>query len=298
MEIRQLQYFVMIAEEKSFLQASKRVFISQQALSKTIQNLEHELGVPLFERSNAGVELTPFGTALLHQATRILALVDATLTDLGEMTGGNKQGIRFGVTNGIMDIVTIDALFNFQACHPEWNLTFTEGDDRKIEHEVYRERLDMGLISGVGDETIMHYHLVSKDPTFIGIHEGHPLASRETLTLTDLKGESFIIGSDDYFPHNMLVRACEEVGFLPKIGYVTTNANLIARLLTMDKAVFTCPQSFLGHIHADGVRFIPLADDPYIFRMYLIRKKGLALSRPSAAFWEFMRDTLIAPKSA
>jgi DNA-binding transcriptional LysR family regulator len=295
MEICQLQYFVMVAEEKSFVNASKRAYVSQQAISRAIQNLENELGVKLFERLSTGVELTEYGVILRNQSTHILALIDAMLSGISDVSRDRRQVINFGMTNSLLDMLSMEKVFEFQEAHPQWKLSFIEGSDTKIESEVTREHLDLGLLSGVGDESKMNHRLICKTPTYIVMHTDHPLSSRETLSLAELGSESFLAGTDDYYSQKTFINACESAGFVPRITYATTNTKTIRQLLALNKGVSCCPKGAIDFFREADLKIVPLVDDPYIFRVYLVNKKGRDVSVPASDFRDYLQNTLIQP---
>ena len=295
MEIHQLQYFVMIAEEGSFLRASKRAFISQQALSRSINNLENELGVQLFNRGNAGVDLTDYGVILLNRATHFLALIDATFEEINEVTKDKRQKIRVGMTSGLIDTIDLKSFFSFQDANPQWTLSFCETSDKDIENGVLKEQLDLGLVSGIGDETLMNYRLVLKTPTCIALHASHWLADREALSLRELNSEVFLAGPPNFFNQKTFIEACKNVMFVPKTSHFTSNVKTVKMLLLLNRGVFACPITMIPQFQNEEVRCIPLIDDPYIYRVYLINKKGRELPKPVTEFRDFVQNTLILP---
>jgi DNA-binding transcriptional LysR family regulator len=288
MEIRQLYYFILIAEEKSFGRASKRAFVSQQALSKAIQNLEIELGVPLFERTKSGVELTPYGKVMLDKSIRITSIVDDTFQELSVIQKSAKKIIRLGIAFRVFEHIPADDMFKFQSENPEIEIDITEASDKTIENKIFREKFDIGCLSSAGDAVSFNHYLVKKSPTFVVMHKDYPLADRERLTIKDLKYENFLGPNDDYNAHNRLIDICREAGFVPNIKHLTSNILWIRQLLLLNKGIFLCgghPDALLNH---DEIIFRPLEDDPHIYAAYIITKKNRVLSKHAVRFLDYL----------
>jgi DNA-binding transcriptional LysR family regulator len=288
MEIRQLYYFILIAEEKNFGRASKKAFVSQQALSKAIQNLEMELGVPLFERTKSGVELTPYGKVILDKSIRITSIVDDTFQELNVLQRSAKKAIHLGLPFRIFECIQANAMFRFQSENPEIEIDITEASDKTIEGKVFREKFDIGCISSAGNAVPFNYYLIKKSPTFVAMHRECSLASSERLTVNDLKYENFLSPNDDYNAYNRLIDICREAGFVPNIKHLTSNILWIRQLLLLNKGIFLCgghPDELLNH---EEIIFRPIENDPHIFAAYIITKKNRVLSKHATQFLDYL----------
>jgi DNA-binding transcriptional LysR family regulator len=295
MEIRQLRYFLLVAEEKSLLSASKRAYISHQALSKIIQGLEQEVGVMLFLRSRSGVELTPAGHKLLTGASEIVAQADKLTAEFERASSSAKSHLRLGVTYGLMELFSLNLVSEFECAHPEWRLVFTEGTDKIIEQGVNDETLDVGCISGLCNNNTLEHQLIAQSKTLLAMHCDNPLAKKRTVLLSDLADQAFLTASSDYNSHEVFVNACKTVGFEPDIVYQTTSQKIIVQLLEMNKGVFACAQNTLSYFTRPSIVVRPIEDDPYIFRLYLIKKRGLKSQQSVEVFREFFVRLLDNP---
>ena len=165
MELRQLQYFLMVAQEQSFAKAAKKTYVSQQALSKSVLSLEQELGVPLFERLPHGVELTEYGQTLLKKAYRITNSVNEAVSEIHNMKDNVGRTIQLAITTGVEDTFQVKDLLRFQVFGPEHgaearlcSYIVIGGGDAGVAHQI--------LTCGADDDT---FDLVAVDLLQLGL---------------------------------------------------------------------------------------------------------------------------------
>src|SRR5690606_37095049 len=132
MELRQLEYFVAVAEERNFTRAAERVHISQSGVSAQIRQLERELGAELFERHTRAVTLTPAGEAALGPARAALAAAAAVGQAVGEVTGLIRGRLTVGMVVGCTVTPLFDALAAFHRAHPGVEISLQEGNSDQL----------------------------------------------------------------------------------------------------------------------------------------------------------------------
>lgn len=187
MELRQLEYFVAVAEEQNFTRAAERVHISQSGVSAQIRQLERELGAELFDRSGRRATLTAAGDAALEHARAALASVDALRQAVQEV----NELLRGHLTVGMVTACTITALFDALAdlhrAHPGIRITLLEDSSDVLIERVRSGAIDLALVGyggepGAGVETlpIVAERLVACAPL------DHPLAGRARVRLADV----------------------------------------------------------------------------------------------------------------
>lgn len=192
--VRDLRYFLTVAEELHFTRAAGRLYVSQPALSKQIRALERQLGVELFRRGPRGVTLTEAGTALLPHARRVVeawregaAAVEAARTSargtlvVGMSTSPGRGGLLPAIRS------------RFTAAHPETVLRL---------RQVSWEDPTAGLADGDADVAFVwlplpdagryEWTVVAREPRLVALPRTHPLASRQEIDFTDLLDEPFL----------------------------------------------------------------------------------------------------------
>src|SRR6478752_7584098 len=146
MQLRQLEYFVVLARTRHFTRAAESVHVAQPSLSKQIRVLERELGTRLFHRARGNVTLTPAGETLLPLATRILADVDDARVQVQEIVGLTRGRLRLGATPSLSTMLLPDALRRFSAAHPGIDILVEERGGRDLVRRLAQGELDLALI--------------------------------------------------------------------------------------------------------------------------------------------------------
>jgi DNA-binding transcriptional LysR family regulator len=176
MELRQLEYFVAVAEEASFTRAADRVHISQPGVSSQVRQLERELGAPLFDRTGRAPGLTTAGQAALGPARAALASVDAVRTAVDEVNGLVRGQLTVGMVTACTVTPLFEALAAFHRAHPGIGINLLEDNSDRLVEQVRAGTTDLALIGAAGDPpdglgsfTVIRERLVAAVP------DGHPL---------------------------------------------------------------------------------------------------------------------------
>jgi DNA-binding transcriptional LysR family regulator len=218
MELRQLEYFVTVAETGGFTSAAARVHITQSGVSAQIRQLERELGAPLLDRSGRTVTLTSAGAAALPHARAALAAATAVRDAIDEVTGLVRGHLVIGMIAGCRITPFFDALADFHVAHPGIELTVVEDASDRLTSDVRTGGLDGALIgaaAGPPDElaalTIVSERLVAL------VEDGHPLARRRRLVLADLVAHPLVCMPVGTGIRAVLDDACARHGVTPRI---------------------------------------------------------------------------------
>src|SRR4029453_14210216 len=193
MELRQLSYFVAVADEGHFTRAAARVSVAQPAVSAQIRRLESELGEVLFHRDRRGVRLTAAGEALLPHARAALVAAQRGRDTIASMRGLLRGALWVGVVRPV-DHRLVEALGDFHRTHPTTAITFPEPHNEPAVESLSNGDLDAPLI-GLHGQPLMpaiRARIVAVEPLVLGVHQGHVLAGRATITLDDLRDQPII----------------------------------------------------------------------------------------------------------
>ncbi|MCW3002148.1 MAG: HTH-type transcriptional regulator gltC [Conexibacter sp.] len=187
MELRQLQYFVAVAEEANFTRAAERVHISQSGVSAQIRQLERELGATLIDRSGRAATLTTAGVAVLEHARAALASAGAIRQAVDEVNGLVRGRLVIGMVTACTVVPLFDALAAFHRGHPGVEISLTEDNSDQLVERVRTGAIDLALIgaagappAGLGALPIISEGLIA------GVAPGHPMAGRKRAKLADL----------------------------------------------------------------------------------------------------------------
>ncbi|GGS66174.1 LysR family transcriptional regulator [Nonomuraea spiralis] len=260
MELRQLEYFVAVAEERSFTRAAERVHISQSGVSAQIRRLERELGAELFDRSARVATLTVAGKAALEHARAALAAAGAVGQAVGEVTDLIRGTLTVGMVLGCTITPLFDALAAFHEAHPGVELALLEDNSDRLVEGVRSGALDLALIGtanavpeGLEALTIISERLVAAVPP------GHPLAARRRVTLPDLADHPIVCMPQGTGLRAVFDEACAARGLRPVIALQAGAADTIADLAVRGLGVAMLSESMAAR-YRDRLTALPVED--------------------------------------
>ena len=262
MELRQIGFFVAVAEDRHFGRAAERMYIAQPALSQHIRRLERELGVQLFDRSARHVRLTPAGEAFLHVARRMLRQVDegteaARRAEAGE-TGSLAVGVNMSVAAPVLSVL----LRHWNRLRPAVRPRLTSGSARELVDLVRRRELDLALVDGPVADGGLDSAVVVDDRLVVVLPVDHPLAREERLSLWSLRAERFVAVArrSSVSLHDRLIELCAAAGFSPEIALEVDDPDLLPVAVTAGLGVGLAASICMAGRATPGLVWRPLAD--------------------------------------
>ncbi|MEW1912476.1 LysR family transcriptional regulator [Kitasatospora sp. NPDC085895] len=260
MELRQLEYFVAVAEERSFTRAAERVQISQSGVSAQIRQLERALGAELFDRSARAATLTVAGKAALDHARATLASAAAVRQAVGEVTGLIRGRLTVGMVVGCTVTPLFDALAAFHRAHPGVEITLQEDNSERLAGAVRSGTVDLALVgtATAAPEGLEALTIVS-EPLVAAVPAGHPLAGRGRLALADLAEHAVICMPRGTGIRTVLDGACAAAGVRPAIALEAGAADAVADLAARGLGVAVLSVS-MAAAHADRLTALAIED--------------------------------------
>ncbi|MBL8629815.1 MAG: LysR family transcriptional regulator [Rhodospirillaceae bacterium] len=188
MELRQLQHFLAVVEEGNFHRAADKVHLTQQAVSKSIAQLETNLGVRLLDRDRQSVDLSPFGELLLPHARTIDAEVRRFQDNLSTMLGTKTGMVRVGATPTMLNQLLPNALSKLHASRPQIRIHVESGDFDRLAGALLRGELDMVLSTEPSDavDELIAIERLCEDHNVVVARPSHPLAKARNVKAKDL----------------------------------------------------------------------------------------------------------------
>jgi DNA-binding transcriptional LysR family regulator len=259
MELRQLEYFVAVAEEANFTRAARRISVAQPAISAQIQRLERELGQLLLDRSRRVVRLTAAGEAALPFAKAALAAVANVQRTVEEVTDVVRGTVTIG-TVGTHNVDIPGLLADFHADHPAVEITLTTANSDALIDDVRTGHLDAAIVSVGPDETPegLSIEVVTDQAIDAVVCHADTLASRSTIPLTELRERSLIALPVGTGIRHQFDEACAAAGFSPRVAFEASTPEALADLAEHGLGVAIVPRSVSHSRNA----LIPLAITP------------------------------------
>src|SRR5579862_2383821 len=220
MELRQLRYFVAVAEELHFRRAAERLHISQPPLSHQIHQLETEMGCLLLARTRRRVELTPAGAAFLRDARAILAELDTAVATARSIATGQSGRLRINFVGSALLSLVPGTVQRFREDRPGVEVELRERATVDQVRAVLDGVVDLGLVRPpIEDHAALRVQAVLREPSVAAVPAGHPLAGRDSLRLADVAPEPLVLFPRDQAPglHDLIISALAGTGAAPRV---------------------------------------------------------------------------------
>jgi DNA-binding transcriptional LysR family regulator len=273
MDLRQLEYFVAVAEEANFTRAADRVHITQSGVSAQIRQFERELGADLFDRSGRMVRLTAAGAAALPHARAALAAADSVRHAIDDMNGLVRGRLRLGMITGCTVTPLFDALAAFHRRHPRIEIALTEDNSDVLIERVRAGTADIALVAAAGDapEGLESLTIVSEG-LVAAVTPEHRLAEQEAVTLRRLTAYPLICLPVGTGIRRVLDLACTAAGVRPNIALQATAPGAVADLAARGLGVAILSASMAADY--DGLRAVPIEEIEIPALLALVWRKG------------------------
>ncbi|MCP3733481.1 LysR substrate-binding domain-containing protein [Sphingomonas sp. RP10(2022)] len=259
MELRQLRYFVALAETGNFHRAAERLHISQPPLTVAIRKLEAELGTPLFERGARGVTLTAAAEAALPIARATLAGGEQFCAAVREGAKGERGRLRIGFVGSATFELLPRLIPAFRTAYPLVELVLEEASSVEIARSLEAHDLDVGLVRLPLLETAtVDTRVIDRDELHLAVSTASPLGGLGRIELAAVAGEPFVLQSRISVLHAIALMACHAAGFTPRIAQEATQLSAVLSLVRSGLGVALVPSRATAAM-PQGVRLIPLA---------------------------------------
>ena len=202
MDIRHLQYFLKVAQLKSFTKAAQALYVTQPTISKMVKSIEEELGVVLFNRFGKQVELTDAGQIIFIQAQDIVHSFQHLSSELDNLMNLKKGHIRIGLPPMIGSSFFPKVLGKFREQYPDVTIQLVEDGAKKVEIDVENGVLDIGVVLFPTNGEMFDSFSLVKEKLMLLVHPSHWLADREVVSLSELAHEPFVFFREDFALHD------------------------------------------------------------------------------------------------
>lgn len=277
MDLRQLKYFVTVAEELSFVRAAQRLHMSQPPLSQQIKALEEDLGVELLFRTRREVKLTDAGRVFLAESRELLEKAQAVAHRTRQAAGGEHATLRVGMATSALFHVLPHLLDRMRAQLPSVSLTVTDMNSDEQVRSLAVDRIDLGFIHARPDTRGLARCNVVTDSFAVALPATHALAGKAELSLRDLQDDAMVAFSRDHAPalFDALIASCQQENFSPRIAHVARHPASLLQMVQLGLGVSIVPRAY-GHAAMPGVVFRSLPAMAARLRIDAIWREGNA----------------------
>jgi DNA-binding transcriptional LysR family regulator len=260
MELRQLEYFVAVADEANFTRAAERVHISQSGVSAQIRRLEDDLGATLIDRSGRVATVTAAGAAALRHARAVLSSADAMRKAVDDVTGLIRGRLVVGMVIGCRVVPLFDALAAFHRGHPGVEIALVEDNSDRLVELVRTGEADLALVATAGSPPpgVEGFPIVS-ERLVAAVPQGHPLARRRRASLADINAHPVVCLPEGTGIRTAFDQACAARGMQPNIALEASAPDSVAHLASRGLGVAVLSPSVITG-QQDQLRVIAITD--------------------------------------
>ncbi|OIV37208.1 hypothetical protein BIV57_12300 [Mangrovactinospora gilvigrisea] len=269
MELRQLEYFVAVAEERHFTRAAARLHIAQSGLSAAVRTLERELGAELFARTTRRVELTDAGRALLGEARRTLASAEAAREAVAAVTGLLSGTLTVGAEQCMGTLDPVSLLADFRTRHPGVAVQLEQAGTGRLAAEVRAGRMDVAFVASdaaTGTQLDgLALHPLAESPMVLLCRPDHPLAAAERpVPCERLAGGVFVDLHPDWGSRRVAEAAFAAAGVPRRVAMEVNDVHALVVLVGrgLGAAVVPRPVADKEVARELGLRAVPLEGAP------------------------------------
>ncbi len=290
MDLQQLRYFVEVARQKSFTKASHILLVSQPSISKLIKNLEDELKVTLLDRSERKIELTDVGRIVYEQALKILQSVEDVYSSVDELVHMEKGTIHMGLMPSIGVLLFPKILAGFKSKYPQIDIDMVQYSAKQLTRKVKQGEIDLGVTVMPVDTELFEIIPLLTEELVVIVDNEHWLVEKESVHLSELKHESFILLTEDYVLHDVVKRACVQSGFEPKIAFKSSLWDIMGEMVATQVGISIIPRSMVSRFNNENVHAISISYPSIDWELVLIYKKNKYLSFAARAFIKYVQE--------
>lgn len=277
-DIRQLQYFISVAEHLNFTKAAKEHFIAQTAMSQQIMTIEKQLGVKLFIRNNRSVQITPAGHIFLREAKLIVAMTEEAIRKTQYAAAGFVGSLKIGFLGSNEKRFLPEIIRKFRQNYPNISLNFIQDNTETINDYLERDLLDIAFTESYNLHKIHNFECktLCSDPIGVVLHREHPLATETKINITALTYEPFVaIDSQEY--HGAFERMMEfcitKGGFTPKIVSQHRHPETVLLMIESGVGVTLLPSYFYNAYVNPNLKFVEIEGEGDMVHSIIAWKK-------------------------
>ena len=285
--LRQLQFFVAVADQGSVSRAAQKLSISQSSVTEAVKELETDLGVELFERHSRGLNITHKGHQFLRHATKILSDVsDARRTFLGEQAA-TKGRLQLGVTSMVAGYVLSDILARYRRAYPGVEISAIEDNGDYLEHLLVGGKLDVAVmvISNLRDRTALQSEILEVSAYRLWMTLGHKLNGADIIGVDDIVSEPLIMLTIDEIEENT-GKLLAAIGAKPHVAFRTRSVEAVRSLVATGAGVALLPDLIYRpwSLEGDRIESRDVSGSLPVVQVGMVWRRGSGLPQPARDF--------------
>ena len=302
MQLRDIEYVVKIAETKNFTQAAEQLYISQSALSQSVQRLENEFRIKLFNREPNIVTLTYAGKVFYDESLKILAQLSRISNQMSDLSQLKYGELHISMPRTYIKVYVTKVVREFHALYPDVKLLFMEGNSARTEEYCGKGKAEIGLVCLPVSSPSLRTIPLFDEPIYLAVPAGHPICQKypemidgeyPMLDISQFKDEQFILLKGGQRLRDQAIDICKQAGFKPQIIYETVDLETAQEIVSSGMGMSFVSETIRMYHGLDTVRYFRIADKegkPYLRTLAAIYSEDLYLSKGVREFVRILKD--------
>lgn len=292
MKWEQIESFLVVSEYNSISQAANKLYISQQALSKTIQKLENELGTQLFYRTKQGIQLSPEGIYLKEKFQSLSRQFQKASNETYEHFQVYKGEIEVYVAPGFFRSISAKTLIQFEKQYPNLRVKQLEYPDLECEEFVRQDPKKWGCSTLPWNLQGLTFIPLQREPLYLIVSKENPLSERASVSMSELSDEDFLFLNKKYNIYYRTLNSCRINGYDPHIIYKSADVSQLVRLAALNEGIFICVRHVYEEADNANLALIPIEDEEMFWEIGLIYQDSEQLSANSRLFTNYLWENM------
>lgn len=283
MDIRQLRVLVEVVRRGGFSAAAQSLAATQPTVSKSIRQLEDELGLVLIDRARQGIRLTQAGEIVYRRALVLMGERESLLAELEELRGLKRGELQIGLPPLGSDMLFARMFAIYRERYPQIDLRVLEQGSQALEDSLRAGEVELaGSLLPVSAD--FEWQSVRREPLMVLLPKRHSLASHPSLRLEMLRQVPFILFDKGFVFNRRIIEACQQQGFTPQEVARSGQIDFIVALVAAGMGLAMLPRMIALRRPDPQVTLVPLDDPGLFWHMALIWRRGAFLSHPAQAW--------------
>ncbi|RYG73454.1 LysR family transcriptional regulator [Lentibacillus lipolyticus] len=292
MELKQLEYFMVLCEELHFTRAAEKLGIAQPSLSQQIHLLEHEMGTPLFDRIGKKTVLTEAGKTLLHHSYNAFHELSQAHAAISELQGLERGTLKIGALLTVVNYLLPPTVIGFHRSYPNVELSVLGMRTGDIYNGLLQNELDMGIAL-----LPMEHHDLETIPLYnenlaLAAPADHPVAQEPFVTPEILKDIPSVLLPNTYVMRQLINERCQSLGFTPQPVMEMTTMESIINMVSKGAGVTILPKAYLDHIKHSQIQKVPIQHPVLTTQIGVAYRRNKYLCAASRVFMDQLIATI------
>ena len=294
-DVKRMKILREVAGRGSFSAAADELYLSQSAVSQQVATLEREVGMRLLDRTSSGPKLTDAGRVLVTHADAVICRLEETERDLTAIAGLEGGEVRIASFPSASATLVTGAVSRFSTLHPKVKMSLLEAEPEDSLPLLRAGELDLALAFDYAalpkePDRDLEYSLLLTESMRVALPQGHRLAERAAVRISDLAAEPWLTGVRPSSCGEIVLRACREAGFEPRIAFESDDYHVLQGFVAAGLGVTLLPALALASLRPDVVA-VPVASAAPERRVWAATRTAGSRSAATEALLETLVDT-------